>query len=131
MHPGTGLPGRRHLKTLDVPQALPNLVLTDVERDPYRFRVRLMGTAVVAAFGEDYTGRYLDEALPGLEKSFGIRHRVEVAESGLPNYRYGRSNLSFRLDFASIERVYLPFAGDGERVDMILGMVVYLMPDRA
>ena len=33
--------------------------------------------------------------------------------------------------FAPIERVYLPFAGDGERADMILGMVVYLMPDRA
>ncbi len=126
VHPGTRLPARADFDPLNVPRALPRLVLTEVERDPYRFRVRVMGTAIVTAFGADYTGRYLDEVLPDFESDYSYLHRVEVAQTGLPNYRHGDARMSFKLDFAPLERVYLPFATDGRRVDMILAMTVYL-----
>lgn len=126
IHPGPVLPGRQHFDPIDVPRALRNLVLTEVEREPFRFRVRLMGTAVVAAFGADYTGTYLDQSIENFERSFGHIHRVEAAESGLPNYRYGEPSLVFKLDFAPVERVHLPLATDGERVDMLLSMTVYM-----
>lgn len=128
IHPRTGLPGRAAFDPLEVPRALPSLVLTDVERDPFRFRVRLMGTAIVAAFGRDFTGRYLHEVLAGFERDYSYLHRVEVAETGLPNYRHGDPAMPFKLDFAPLERVYLPFAADGRQVDMILAMAVYLAP---
>lgn len=35
--------------------------------------------------------------------------------------------MPFRLDFAPMERVYLPFASDGERVDLIVAGLVYLV----
>lgn len=130
VHPGECLPGRKHFDPLDVPQALPHLVLTDVERDPFRFRIRLMGTAVVSAFGRDFTGLYVDESMPGIDRSLAVQHRIEVVETGLPSYRYGTTSVPFRLDFAPLERVYLPLAADGERVDMILGMAVYLGQER-
>lgn len=125
IHPGHALPGRRDFDPIAVPAALGNLVLTQVERDPYRFRVRLMGTAVVAAMGADFTGRYLDEALPGVQDTLIHKDRVAVAESGLPSYHFGRSSTPFRLDFAPIERIYLPLAADGTTVDQILAMTIY------
>jgi hypothetical protein len=126
IHPGDRLPSRQDFDPLKVRKALPNIVLTDVERDPYRFRIRLMGTAVVAAMQRDFTGRYLDEVWPDAQNQLLVRHRVEVAETGLPNYRYGLSPTPFRLGFAPLERVFLPLAEDGERVDMILSMVAYM-----
>lgn len=129
IHPGTQLPARRDFDPAAVPQALRSISLTDVERDPWRFRLRLMGTSVVQAFGRDFTGQYLHEALEGFERSYTYTHRVEVAESGLPSYRHGFGTLPFKLDFAPIERIYLPFASDGAAVDVILGMTVYLVPD--
>jgi len=128
IHPGDRIPSREAFDPLDVRKVLPHLVLTDVERDPYRFRVRLMGTAVVDAMGGDFTGRYLDEVFPDAEHQLLIRDRIEVAETGLPNYRHGKSPTRFRLDFAALERVFLPFASDGRTVDQILSAVVYLQP---
>lgn len=126
IHPGTGLPARADFDPTEVPRTLPNLVLTAVERDPFRFRVRLVGTAVAAAFERDFTGCHLDEIIPGFEASSSHGDRVAVAETGLPNYRHGDPALSFKLDFAPLERVYLPFAADGRQVDIILSMAVYL-----
>lgn len=126
IHPADRLPARRDFDPLEVPKALPRLVLTEVERDPYRFKVRLMGTAVAAAIGADFTGSYLDDVWPDAENQPLHLHRVEVAETGLPNYRYGFSPTPFRLDFAPVERIYLPLAGDGATVDMILAMAIHL-----
>lgn len=126
VHPRVALPGRRHFDPTEVPAALGNLVLTTVEREPYRFRIRLMGTAVVRAFGKDFTGMYLDEALPGVRDTVIHTDRVAVAETGLPSYRHGPTALPIKFDFAPIERIYLPLATDGATVDMILAMTVYL-----
>jgi hypothetical protein len=41
------LPGRRHIDPLDVPRLLPHIWLVDVVDEPRRFRVRLLGTALV------------------------------------------------------------------------------------
>jgi hypothetical protein len=125
IHPGDRLPGRRHLDPADIPELLPGIVLTDIERDPFRIRFRLVGTKVGEAFGEEFTGRYLDEAVPDWETSFIYLHRKVVAETGMPHYWYGPASVRFRLDYAPIERIYLPLAGDGETVDMILAMTVY------
>lgn len=126
IHPGPALPDRRDFDPIAVPRALGNLVLTTVERDPYRFRIRLMGTAVVTAMGQDFTGLFLDEAFPGVEATRIHMDRVAVVESGLPSYHFGQSSAPFRLDFAPIERVYLPFATDGTTVDHILAMTMYI-----
>ncbi|WP_193181199.1 PAS domain-containing protein [Nisaea sediminum] len=128
IHPGDRIPARAAFDPTRVPLLLPNLVLTDVERDPYRFRVRLMGTGIVEAMGGDFTGRYLDEVWEDAGNQLLVRDRVEVAETGLPNYRYGLSPTPFKLDFAALERAFLPFAANGKDVDMILSVIVYMRP---
>lgn len=128
IHPGDRIPARAAFDPLRVQKVLPNLVLTDVERNPYRFRVRLMGTGIVEAMGGDFTGKYLDEVWPDADNQLLVRHRIEVAETGLPNYRYGFSPTPFRLDFAALERVFLPFASNGKDVDVILSVIAYMQP---
>src|SRR3546814_18827524 len=47
IHPaGGGLPGRRHLDPVDIPELLPNIWMIDVKRGPLRFRFRLVGTEI-------------------------------------------------------------------------------------
>jgi hypothetical protein len=56
------VPRRGDIDPTELPDLLPNLMLLDVERDPLRFRYRLVGTRVVDFSYRDFTGTYLDEA---------------------------------------------------------------------
>lgn len=126
VHPGDRLPSRRHIDPVDVMPLLRSVALTDVERNPIRFRVRLMGTAVMTAFGRDLTGSYLHEALPGFEESSTYAKRVDVTETGLPVHCFGPPDQPFKLCFPPAERLYLPLAADGRNVDMILTMTKFM-----
>lgn len=66
VHPAKGLPGRQHIDPLDIPDLLPGLWLLDVQHDPFRLRYRLVGTAIVQAYGRETTGQWLDESHPQL-----------------------------------------------------------------
>jgi hypothetical protein len=51
----------------EYPRVLPGITLFEVERNPWRFRIRLVGTRIAEETGLDTTGYYLDE-LPNTEK---------------------------------------------------------------
>src|SRR5436190_7574 len=57
----TLLPGRSHIEPLELHQVWPQLLLADVLGAAQRVRYRLVGTEIVARWGTDDTGRYLDE----------------------------------------------------------------------
>ena len=50
------VPRRRDIDPVELPDLLPNLMLVDVERNPLRFRYRLVGTRVVDFSYHDFTG---------------------------------------------------------------------------
>ncbi len=54
------MPSRSDLKPEEFHRLLPQVVLVDVEMDPVRYRARLVGTKVVEAIGQDFTGLYFD-----------------------------------------------------------------------
>jgi hypothetical protein len=121
------LPGRQHFDPAAIPGLLANLWILDVERAPgLRFRYRLVGTSVARAFGQDLTGRHLDQAHPGFERSIIYGYLKEVAERCLPSWRAGRPKFFALQDFLRVERVYLPAARDGANVDMIFALTVFL-----
>lgn len=126
IHPRTCLPGRRHFDPSSIPRLLKSIVLTEVERDPYRFKVRVLGTAVADAFGRDFTGKYMDEVFEGHRESLSHSMRVETAETGLPCLRPAGPGTFRGLDIAPQEGVHLPLASDGRTVDYVLSMFVYL-----
>ena len=76
--------------------------LLEVENTPRRFRYRLAGTSVVAAYGHDITGAYLDELDTGGQYDRYIHNFNEVADQRVINrtcdeYRLGNERL-YRFD---------------------------------
>ena len=64
-HDHGDIPDRAHLDPTDIKSILPSLLIADVELNPFRIRYRLVGTLVAEATGLNFTGRYLDELIPG------------------------------------------------------------------
>ncbi len=125
IHPADGgLPGRRHVEPLHLPELLRWLCLVDIQREPLRFRYRLIGTGQVQAMRRDLTGQWIDAALPGFERSAGYADFAAVAAGDI-RYRRGAPDIPLENGDALMERLLLPLARDGRSVDMILGMTLY------
>lgn len=117
------LPGRSDIDPHEMVAFLPSVVLLDVGRraGAFRFRYRLVGTEVVALFGYDPTGRYLDEAtLP--QRYPQVHGRLQsVVETKRPHYAIQPVPLPNR-DSVYAEILTVPLASDGETVDLLLGI---------
>ena len=125
IHPRTHLPGRQHFDPLDIPKLLPLVTLTDVERDPFRVRYRVLGSEIARAQKRDFTGKYADEVFPDRKNATIFECRRKAMETCLPVHHFGQANVEHGYDFVNFEGVYLPLAGDGAMVDMILSMFIY------
>jgi len=126
IHPDTGLPGRQHFDPVDIPNLLANIRLVEVHGNPPRFLARLVGTKLVDLHGFDYTGQWLDDAYENFEASGTHIGLLNVLSSHRPDWRRGQPLLSEGKDYAQIERLNLPFASDGETVDMVLSYILIL-----
>lgn len=122
---GDLLPRRADIDPVEIPQVLPNLSLVERDAESGRMRYRLLGSALVESIGWDATGRLLDEVYPDFDRSASKAYRDQVFDMGKPSHRLGRPSLRFAKDFVNIERLYLPLAEDGRRVDMLLGVIVF------
>jgi hypothetical protein len=58
-----GIPDRNDFDLIEHRLLMPNVLISDVEAEPFRIRYRLVGTRIVHNLGVDFTGRYLDEFL--------------------------------------------------------------------
>jgi hypothetical protein len=123
---GGRLPRRADIAPDQVKDLLPNIIIVDVERDPMRFRYRLVGTRVVEYNGLEFTGRYLGEIGWAEEQDLvdsyatvvnGRRPVFGALAWGLTTGRAGRC-----------EYARLPLSEDGEVVSQILAMEDYDFP---
>ena len=116
------LAGRQHIDPLEISELLPYLMLIDVVPqaggEP-RYRIRLVGTDVVAIQGQDGTGKYAEEILTAEEGADIIRDYGEIVRDRQPQYRRGMVATPGR-DHVAYERVAFPLAQDGEHVDMLI-----------
>jgi hypothetical protein len=114
------MPSRRDIDPTDIPKLLPNIMLIDVARDPFRFRYRLIGTNVVDATGENRTGKDFNvvdfiAANPTVKQEY-----ITVATTGEPLHSF---EPFYRFDTRreyDVDRLLLPLSSDGVTVDMIL-----------
>jgi hypothetical protein len=120
------LPSRRDFDPLDLrgsaAAVLRHLWLLDVERDPWRFRYRLVGGAIADAGGIAKVGEYVDQF--DQDGEFSARLRT-VCETGLPNFRRGSPRLFHDRYIRELEVLVLPLATDGVTVDVLLNTTVY------
>jgi hypothetical protein len=124
------LPGRQHIDPLDFPDLLPGIWLLDVQREPLRFRYRLVGTRIVEGIGREVTGQWLDEAHPHVLATggYGDRYRDAVM-SGAVAHRRGPARLWDHQDYREVENVLLPLAADGRTVDILMMLTVLYWSD--
>jgi hypothetical protein len=125
LSPSGLIPSRNHFDPADVPRLLPNLWLIDVHRNPLRFWRRLVGSKIEEFAGMNLTGGWVGDRLSGARLSGVHTFLMDVAETGQPNWRRGKSLIRFEKDYAELERLYLPLADDGMTVDMILAITVF------
>jgi hypothetical protein len=125
-----GLPGRQHIDPAAIRDLLPWIWMVDVERNPLRFRYRLLGTEQVHAMERNFTGRFLDEAHPSFVASVSYPQYVAAAERAEIGYRRGPPVFHLSKDYVAIERLLLPLAKDGATVDVLVAITVYFSPSR-
>lgn len=100
----------------------PHLTMLTVsgEGDAVRFQIRFNGTFISQAYGPaDQRGKYIDEIMPAAFRADGLRAFRRTADEGCPFYTiHDLTDRNGRL--VQYERLLLPFAGDGRKVDRVL-----------
>jgi hypothetical protein len=114
------LPGRRHIDPIEIPKLLPHVWLVDVVDDPRRFRVRLLGTTLVDTGTPLRVGDFIVDRLLPEQRADTLAEFESVVQSREPLWYRGPLNLRHGTYVHEVERIFLPLAADGRRVDMLL-----------
>ncbi|WP_300302655.1 PAS domain-containing protein [Ferrovibrio sp.] len=116
---GRPVPERQDIDPLDMPRTLlPHLLLVELEGELPRIRYRLIGTGIRERYGEDFTGRYLDEVCGPHYRDLLQDIYGRMRDHARPIYL--ESLFRFAPDMiAKSCRLYLPLAQNG-RITMAL-----------
>lgn len=134
--PGPGLlPGRQHIDPQDIPRLLPYIWLLEVHPQAGaatmpRLRYRLLGSHVDLGFGASRTGRWMEEIEPRFFIDARLNERyLAVIREGRPDHRRGAVHFAVNGGATTVERVIMPLAADGHRIDMLFGCSVFFGTD--
>ena len=113
-------PPRAAIAPEEMVRWLPWLALLDVIGEQPRFRVRLFGTGLVNAYGQEITGKWMDECDLNWVTDKLLEQMTTVVRERKPNVlraRYVKVSDRRYLDY---ERIALPLSADGDTINMIL-----------
>lgn len=125
---GDRLPARADIDPLDIPALLPQVILLDVQPDPWDFRFRLIGTNVVHHLTTDLTGSWMSAIKQMAPQSRIFDSCLEVAKSGKPS-RSDTPYIGPHRNYVRAEDIILPLASDGSTPDMLLVFVEHFPKD--
>jgi hypothetical protein len=120
------MPSRADIDPTEIPRLLPNLLISEYlgEGEAGRWRYRLAGTAVSAAFGRNPTGRYIDELTKGDYRAF-IEHIHGMVREEQRALFCASEYMGARDLRMSAKRLLLPLTTDGQQVDQIITLIVF------
>lgn len=121
---GRAMPQRRAIEPPELREVLPHLQITEVIGGGQRFRYRLVGTAIVEAFGAEFTGKHVDELVSGERDSFVHACYRAVCASRRPAFARSKYVTTRNVDLTA-NRILLPLSEDGEAVNQILGALTF------
>jgi hypothetical protein len=117
------MPCKRDIDPTEIPpKVLPNLQIIDVIDGGARFRYRLVGTALVDAYGSDFSGKYLDEMFLDTRLNFVQSIYRTVAKSKMPLFSRNKYHTPKNVDLFAL-RVCMPLSNDDWNVHHILGVL--------
>ena len=117
------MPSRADINPVDMHAFLPHTMLIDVvqcENGETRFRTRLVGTHVVDGYGEEFSGKFLDEIDLGDSRDRVIEACLYTVHKKKPAYLSGKSRQPAGDGYISYKRLGVPLSSDGEIVNIIL-----------
>ncbi len=128
---GSLLPSRSEIDPANFKRMLPNVILVDIECDPFRVRYRLCGTRVVEFCGT-LTGRYLDE-LEGTNP-WSVAAYIQLYQTAVRECRPTFCHDWLEGEFGARHKVQggiWPLASDGRTVDVCIAVEDYVSLRRA
>jgi hypothetical protein len=108
----------------DLSNQLDTLIFLDVVQNGAapRFRIRFLGKRVALSYGGDFTGRFLDEAIPPAWRDNAMITYRKAVSAQQPVYNavdtQDRDGTRVRM-----ERLMLPFTAQGGAVDRVLASI--------
>lgn len=121
-------PSRAEISPKDIRTLLPSVHLYDVEDEGRSFRIRVVGTRIVAAIGGDPTGNALtaDDTEPMYVRTFAFlstayRHRRPIRSST------DRTTAPKR-NYLAAESLTLPLSDDGETINKMMVCTIFTTP---
>ena len=113
------IPSRSDFQAEEFMQFGGRIVLIDVERQPLRFKYRLIGSHITNVLDRDSTGKYLDEIYDSDFYTKAVETYKRNIDEKIPFRAHGEMVHAFK-PYLSFEAVDIPLSSDGESVDMIL-----------
>lgn len=112
-------PSRADIDPAEMKALLPHVFLLDVIGTPPRLRFRLASTEIVSRYGEELTGRYLDEIdLNDVGADILGEYRKAVRETEPVRGQWAYEKRSGH--YLNYERLILPLSSDGRPINMLL-----------
>jgi hypothetical protein len=121
---GHAMPTRAQIDPAEIAPLLRNLQLIDVVDGGRRFRYRLVGTAIVTAFGREYTGKWLDELFPSERGKFAKEIYQLTCRERLPVFARSTYVTATGRELVA-NRLCMPLSPDGTSVTMIMGALIF------
>jgi hypothetical protein len=121
-------PARAEIDPIEMKAALGGITLFEVHRDTpqpgsFRFRYRLIGSAIVARDGFDLTGRWVDE-LPLKQYRALLLSRLDMLARA-PGTLLVHNQQFYDERWYDYEAIWLPLASDHENVDILMACQVF------
>ncbi len=114
------LPSRDDIDPVEFGKALRNVFLIDIKSSEPKLLLRVMGTAFEDQYGENISGRFLEELDFGDSRNEILQTYEQLIETKAPVYLSGEyEKTDGRL--MRFERITLPLSDDGEQVTGVLG----------
>jgi FixJ family two-component response regulator len=119
------MPTRRDIDPAELPKhLLPHLQLVDVIDGGERFYFRLVGTAIVDAFGGEFTGKHVDEMMRAEHIGYLHQRYRKLIAARRPLFIRSRYFTTKAIDMTA-NRLLMPLSQDGTQVNMILAALTF------
>lgn len=122
---GRPMPRRSQFTPRDLKDLLRNILIFErIERNPSRFRWRLVGTNITEITGYNMTGKTIEESVPAEHLPRWIECGDLILDGGQPLRFLGRVHISGR-EYLDAENLFVPLANDNDEPTFIMGLCNY------
>lgn len=125
---GRAMPRRADIEPKDLIRLLPYLQITEILEGGKRIRYRLVGTAIVNAYGAELTGKYFDEVFTGERLKLIEENYRTMCRTKRPILVGNRYHTRKDMELFCY-RVVMPLSEDGETVNQVLTAMSFKQPE--